>query len=289
MGIGQAAIITAYKSPRELDRLLEAIHGDMVCYVHLDIKSAGKFAGVRKRYPDVSFLSLFDVTWGGYEHLHAIVRLLDEALLDPTWGYIHIISGEDYPVTPPHVMSELLGADNRIYTKPFLATERNYIANKWYRYRWPYTMFHMNYRKSLTRMFNIACVLLQMTMPFLSRSSIGKETEIYHSMVWGTYPRDSMEYVSSYLKSEPAFLRDLRSCKIPEELCFATILMNSSFKDRVAYEYKRYWHMQAGYWGPPYLDSNDVEAVLLSDAFWAREVEADGPVGKALRKHLGFE
>ena len=121
----------------------------------------------------------------------------------------------------------------------------------------------------------------------LERKKIGDNTEIYHSKVWGIFPRDAIEYVLSYLDNNPKFLRDLRSCKIPEELCISTILMNSDqFRDRIHNRYLRYWRIKPGDWGSPYLDDSDIKGLEDTDAFWARKVKSGTAVSEYLKKRV---
>ena len=124
-------------------------------------------------------------------------------------------------------------------------------------------------------------------MPPLERKKIGNISEIYHSMVWGIFPRDAIEYVLDYLQQDQKFLNDLRTCKIPEELCISTILMNEpKFRERIHNRYLRYWKIKPGDWGPPYLDESDIPGLSESDAFWARKVKAGTLVSDYLQHKI---
>ena len=203
------------------------------------------------------------------------------------WDYVHVISGEDYPVISAKEMASRLEGSNEIFTKPYLATGKDYPSHKWYAYRWPYVYFSGNYKKPLTRFLNLACVAFQMIFPFMERKHIGSFSEIYHSMVWGIFPRDAIEYVLDYINSDPAFLRDLKSCKIPEELCISTILMNSSvYRERIHNRYLRYWRIISGEWGPPYLEESDIPGLSNSNAFWARKVKSGTPFADYLKQKI---
>lgn len=65
MQVTQCAIITAYKEPDELGELLKALHGDMSCYVHIDLKAEDQFTQVKMAFPDVHFFSKYSINWGG--------------------------------------------------------------------------------------------------------------------------------------------------------------------------------------------------------------------------------
>ena len=61
MSVIQCAVITAYKGINELDSLLEALHSEMKCFVHIDKKSKNVFDPLQEKYPDVDFYSEYSV------------------------------------------------------------------------------------------------------------------------------------------------------------------------------------------------------------------------------------
>lgn len=141
----------------------------------------------------------------------------------------------------------------------------------------------MNYKKPLVRYFNLFCVGMQKCFPILQRNHIGKFQKIYWGFIWGTYPRYAIEYVLNYLKSHREFWKDLSTCKIPEELCFQTILMNSDYKEKVVNNNLRYWNFEGGDGsGPIYLGMEDYSKIEKSNAIFARKIMYDSE----LREHL---
>lgn len=175
-------------------------------------------------------------------------------------------------------MWDRLKDSDKIYNSASLATDRHYVAHKWYSYRYPYVYFHEDITMPFYKWFNKACIAGQMLFPIFKRRGIGNLTEIYHAVIWGTYPRDAIEFVFSYLNSDPKFLKDLRTCSISEEFCLSTILMNSSFKDRYANNNLRYWKWEAGTRGPGYLDATAIPDLKKTDAFFARKIKANSEV-----------
>lgn len=281
-------MITAYKGINELDFLLDAIHKEMSCFVHFDEKNAASFDFLRSKYPDVKFYSEFCINWGENEHLSAVLPL-KSALADFNWDYVHIISGEDYPIISAKNMADRLAESSEIFIKASDVTAKKHFAHKWYAYRWPYSFFSQNYKDQRIRYFNLACVAIQIFIPFLKRKRIGKLTQVYHVMIWGMLPRDAVEYVISYLSDNPEFLQDLKSCKVPEELCIATVLMNvPKFKSRIHGRNLRYWQMKPGDWGLSYLSECSIRDLATTDAFWARKVMSGILVSKYLKSKISI-
>src|SRR5580704_10191112 len=93
-------VITAYKDFEALFSLVTWLrrHACEV-FIHLDKKSrfsAAEVTALRKAGCYVA--RKFSVPWGGHNHLLAIVDLLDRAVQSPDLKYIHVLSGQDYPV-----------------------------------------------------------------------------------------------------------------------------------------------------------------------------------------------
>lgn len=239
----QCLIITAYKSVEMLRCLLKSTHNYFYCYVHVDKEKWSSFEVLRKEFGDVIFLHDYAVKWGGQEHLEVALKMLNMSL-EKDYSYVHIISGEDYPTKPVEEIIAAFDGDEKIYCDYDLISSKKHYAYKRYCFYWPYTKFSMNYKNPLVRYFNLFCVGIQKCCPIFLRTHIGEFQKIYWGFIWGTYPKYAIEYVLSYLKSHREFWKDLSTCKIPEELCFQTILMNSDYKRKVVNNNLRYWNFE---------------------------------------------
>ena len=106
--MSQAILITAYKDFSQLDRMISRFR-DFYVYVHIDRKAIGEaksfLMGEGKCFIDkyidngrVKIVSKYTVGWGGYNHLLSVIYLMKLANKNPDVSYIHIVSGQDYPV-----------------------------------------------------------------------------------------------------------------------------------------------------------------------------------------------
>lgn len=223
---------------------------------------------------------------GGYQHLAAILDLLKQCN-HFTYGYVHIISGEDYPLINVAEIERRLEKDNRIYCDYCLITQKSHPLNRRYRYYWPYVKFSMNYKNRLVRLINLFCVGCQSVIPACNRKSIGNIDQVYAGFVWGSYPKDSVEYVLRYLEQNTEYWRDLQSCKIPEEIFFQSILMNSSYKNRMTGKHLRWFKFEGGDGsGPVYIENIDLEQVFDSEAIFARKIRYDSDVRRILEQRI---
>lgn len=282
----QCLIITAYKSVDMLRSLLKATHKYFWCYIHIDKKRWTEFQILENEFPDVFFMHKFSINWGGVEHLEVILDMLMESA-KKEYNYVHIVSGEDYPTRPVREIMELLNNDDKIYCDYRLISGKTHHAYRRYCFYWPYTCFGMNYKKPLIRYFNLFCVGIQKILPFLRRNHIGEFKEVYWGFIWGTYPKYAIKYVLDYINAHPEFWQDLKSCKIPEELCFQTILLNSKYKHKVVNDNLRYWNFEGGdNSGPVYLKRNDLFNVEFKNSIFCRKVKYDSEVRRILEEKI---
>lgn len=134
-------------------------------------------------------------------------------------------------------------------------------------------------------MLNLIFVGLQVLLPFLNRKKIGDLEEVYWGFEWGSYTREAVVYILDYLGKNPHFMKDLCWCKIPEELCFQTILMQSHMRRLMVNDNKRFWDMGRGDGsGPAYLELSNIDEMEKSGAVFARKVRYGSPVSTYLKK-----
>ena len=280
----QCLIITAYKSVEMLRCLLKSTHDHFYCYVHVDKEKWPSFEVLKKEFCDVVFLHDYAVKWGGQEHLEVVLKMLNMSL-GKEYSYVHIISGEDYPTKPVEEIIAKFDKDEKIYCDYDLISSKKHYAYRRYCFYWPYTKFSMNYKKPWVRYLNLFCVGIQKCFPILQRNHIGEFQKIYWGFIWGTYPKYAVEYVLNYLKCHHEFWKDLSTCKIPEELCFQTILMNSNYREKVVNDNLRYWNFEGGdNSGPVYLNINDIMSDKCNRAIFCRKVKYDSDVRRILEQ-----
>lgn len=88
-----------------------------------------------------------------------------------------------------------------------------------------------------------------------------------------------------YIKRNDRLLKQLEWCKIPEELCFPTIIMNSKYKVSVSKKIYRYENWERGDGsGPAYWDMSDLNEIEQSGAFFVRKVKKNSDLVDVLMK-----
>ncbi len=97
-------IISAYKLPRQLVRLVTRLNTDSASfYLHIDRKSGDEVydAMVRGlgRLPNVHFLKRHTCYWGGFGHVAATLEGI-KSITRPgsEFDYVILLTGQDYPI-----------------------------------------------------------------------------------------------------------------------------------------------------------------------------------------------
>lgn len=264
----QAILITAYKDKEQLQKLIKFFDLDFLVYIHLDKKSNLKSSDFIIN-ENVTIIKKYKITWGGINHLYAILDLLKLALNDQRVKYVHIISGQDIPIKSK---SEFRKFDH--CNKIFMETEPLNKKSVYFKKRVTEgTLFsNTDSRKKYIKIINkiYGC---------LHKPPYCIDAKIWIGLVWCSFPRTAAQIILNYIsKNNFMFWKHVR---IPEEFFFQTVLENSFLKDFIVNNNLRYniWHKKNGTI-PAILDDKDFKNIKLSDDFFARKV--DSVISKSL-------
>lgn len=268
----QAILITAYKDISQLKRLIDRMQ-DFWLYVHIDKKARGLYEELQDEYNGekrVQIVSKYNVSWGSYNHLLAVVYLMGLVTRNPNIKYVHVISGQDYPVADAKRFAEFETC-GKVYMTCKRVMETNDGILRRYgikHYFAPLLDIRSSCYYRLDHHF--AC----------QRRRIGRfeVQDLYKGMIWVSMPIDVCIYIYIYIHSYygRCFYKGLRFSEIPEEVFFQTIIMHSKYKDCVVCDNLRYtlWQEKNGS-SPGILDESDYEAILDSTAVFARKIDTD--------------
>jgi hypothetical protein len=271
-----AVLITAYKDYPSLARLVERLDRDFFkVYIHIDsIGSIGCEQTDELKRLGVWVTRDHAIRWGSMTHLHAIIDLLRAAVCEGGVDYIHIISGQDYPLAEPEEFDvrcdgHIFMNFERVSEAPHDIRERYALRNIFYHLQTGSRAANRIYRyldgwsRWLQKSFG------------LKRARLGPFTALYKGIVWMSFPASA----GAKLLDDPAadsFFRAIRTSYIPEEVFFQTYFLNSDLRPLVVKDDLRYtdWRRRNGS-VPAYLDESDSEPVLGSRALFARKVSSD--------------
>lgn len=263
----QAFLITAYKDYESLLDLVNLFTKTGLCFVHVDKKSktiTDENIKTLNQIEGCEVVREYDIKWGGFAHIRAIVRLMMMALSHEEVSYMHLLTGEDYPLVSVEELDRLFLGEKKdkiyfSYMTPEMLPE---TVTK--RYQYINYFQDKNVKNKVLWLIQDLTVQLQ-RMLGRKRDHIGefKDNQIYKGLVYISQPADIARYVVNYISKHRSFWEDLKRCQVPEEFFFQTILMNSEFKERVIDQELRYMDWSKGDGASPcYLEDADFDQVM---------------------------
>ena len=273
----QAVAVTAYHKFDQLEKLVSILSERFEVFVHIDRKAAGSFAPPG---PRVHCYSEYRVNWGGCNHLRAILFLMREALKDPAVDRVHLISGEDWPVRNPAEIEARYEGRNDI---DILCTRFSKMTEEWYGvcrdwqqlYHWYDVLDYKKISNKVILKLLLAAQKLLRVDRYRKVPGILGDGELAQGLVWGSYPRDAIEYCLRWNREHPELLKFLADGQAPEEYFFHTILSNSpEFEPRITNRHLRYmnWTVKNGSY-PGILDMDDFQPIETGDWCFCRKVD----------------
>lgn len=256
-----AYLITAYKDFETLYELSEMLTKTDYVFIHVDEKSktiTDENIAKLNSLPGCRAIRKYRILWGSFTHVQAILELMMLALSKEDVGYIHMLTGEDYPIVPLAKISEMFADCEQIYMGYIRPEDLPESVTVRYRY---YNWFqNKNVKNKLLWSAQDLTTKLQDKVG-VRREGIGEfgENQIYKGLVYISMPAEAGKYVVSYLAKHPDFWSDLEKCQVPEEFLFQTIFMNSQeWREKVVDKELRYMDWTKGDGSSPsYLTETD--------------------------------
>lgn len=287
----QAYLITAYKDAGSLFELAELFAQSGYVYIHIDKKSrtiTDEDIEKLNRIPGCATIRKYDIKWGGFNHVRAILELVMMAVANREVSYIHMLTGEDYPLISPKELDARFLTCDKIYMS-YMEPE-NLPETVTVRYRYYNWFQDRNVKNKVLWMIQHMTVKLQKACGVF-REGIGEFRRIYKGLVYISMPKDAAAYVVEYVSRHEEFWDDLYKCQVPEEFFFQTLFMNhNEWADKVENRELRYMDWSKGDGASPaYLTEDDYDRVKESGCLFARKFHPEMSKGlrDRLRKEIG--
>lgn len=272
-----AYIILAHKNPAQVKRLVSRLC-EQPCEVFLHVDKAvpaGTFNSFQQAFCDFSnvhFLPRYITNWGSIRLVKATLAGIRAVLRDaPECEYAVLLSGQDYPIRPVSELATFLeksnGAsflENFAFPVPIWNDEGGYTRIRRWHFNLPVT--NAGVHRLLKRLFNR---VFNTTFP---KRSFPVGFQPYGGSQWWCLSRQCLEYIDTFCQSHQSFVRFFHFVRIPDEIFFHTILLNSSLKDQV--QNKRLTYVDWN--GPPYprvIMLDELPALCGSEYFFARKFD----------------
>lgn len=271
-----AYIVSAYKLPGQLERLLRRLEAPGVSFaVHVDRKtrpSTWDEMVSRCRGLDVTWLPRHRSQWGGFGHVRATLKGIDHLVESETpFDYAVLLTGQDYPLRSPTEIARFLGeANGRSYMR--------HVALPWEPW---------GARGGLDRVEDWHVITYRrMHLGLPLRRSLPAGLVPYGGSAYWCLSGRLVHFVHGFLSENPDYVRFFEHVFVPDELFFQTIIMNSELRDTVENDDLRYldWSREPA---PAVLTRADLPRLLSAPQLFARKFDetVDSEVLDALDLH----
>ncbi|MET4082104.1 hypothetical protein ABIB40_002060 [Pedobacter sp. UYP30] len=265
-----ATLITAFKLPQQLERMLKAMeHPDFYFFIHIDKKIDISLFFHLENLPRVTFIKNRTLcNWGGFSFVNAYLTALEEILeSNERFDFYSLMSGQDYPIKPmQHIadfFSDHLG-------KNFVSYDEEDKKDWWAHAVTRYELYHFTDLKFKGRYF-VQKILNKMS----PKRKFPLPIKMYGSSdsSWWTITEDSAKYLVKFRQKEVKLFKFMKYTWAPDEFLIATILMNSPFKDCVINDNLRLISWQEGIANPIVFKDGDFETLINSTKLFARKFD----------------
>lgn len=271
-----AYIILAHKNSPQIGCLLETLQGENVSiFLHLDLLAGNKFyeealidfAGIK----NLTFIKRFATNWGGFGLVQATLEAIRQIRQKNEFDYMILLSGQDYPIKSKEELIEFLTANLGYsfmeyypFPHPLWKDNGGYDRiNKWY-FSFPMkrTWLSTKIRYGMYRLMNWLKPDRRFPEGFIP----------YGGAQWWCLYKDCIQYIDDFVKTHKSFVRFFRTVRIPDEIFFHTILLNSPLSKKIINRKLTYvdWNCSPG---PKVLEKSDLEKLQKSNNFFARKFD----------------
>lgn len=266
-----AIIILAHKDIPLLCRIIRYFEKDCYVFVHLDKKARVTDIELNKilELKNVKILTRkYSVHWGGFSMLKAELYLLNLVIQNTDANYIHLLSGQDYPVKPFSVFLDFFRKNDGKNYLFFRKMSFKEVANRFFRFL-PYDWVD---RSMKGRNFIGKCCSLHEKLK-IQRTVYDLLCPMYHGSQWFSITRSSCEFILNYTRKKPSFYKRMRFSFAPEECYINTILVHFKYKECVNMNLRYIRWLSENGNNPSNLAMEHLGGIIESGAFFARKME----------------
>lgn len=272
----QAILITSYKDFEQLKELIHAFDETFNIYVHVDKKSniSSKTRHKLTTIKNVRYLSQdYKVNWGGLNHLKSYLKLSEIALKDKENSFFHLITGQDYPIKDSNYLKSITKREKCNYLEHFKMPANCWRKEEGGMNRLEYYNFYdfFDAKKNLNWIYRIKQLQKKINYKRPINDFLG---QLYGGSTYWSLSREVLQYVIDFTKNNPKFLKRFRYTFCAEEIYFQTIIMNSSYSNKVTNDSLRFIDWESGKGGyPAFLDEKDFQSIIDSEKLFARKID----------------
>lgn len=272
----QAVIILAHKNEEQVLKLANKLNKRFEIYIHFDKKMYVSKNLIKELDKNgIHHYSEIEVNWGSWSIGKAAYIMMNYCLENPKIEYIHLISGQDWPIKNIDEIYARFDGNDHIYMISSKAKNKIKSHEKliwWQKFYFNYDVIKR--RTIFGKFYHRLLIGIQLLFRIDKLKKLNLDIDIYTGSNWVDIPRYAAEYSVEYLKSHPNLIRMLETGAFSDEFWLQTILSNSKYKKNIVNDNLRYivWKKKHGS-RPAILDIEDYEDIRNTDAIFARKVD----------------
>jgi len=273
----QAIMIMAHKNRAQLEKLITYFDGKCDIIIHLDKGSdftredevyLSRLSGVRHVSRKIA------VHWGGYSLLRCQLHLLEQALRHSDCRYVHMLSGQDYPLRPLDDFLHFFGLSDKEFIEGAHLPAPHWDGNTYKRIQHYYftDWFRLSSDVEIQKVWDFAD---KQDRWGIRRRIPDQVKHLYGGSAWFSLTRACAEAVIGYSRKHPSLLRRFRYTFAPDELYIQTVARHVDFPGKqFGGGNLRFIHwLKSGANHPACLDEAFFHEISSSGAFFARKYE----------------
>ena len=268
----QAFLIMAHKNYGQLDKLIKALDNkDVDIFLHIN-KQSPKYELPITKFSTIIQIPSSRTNWGSYSLVECELRLIETALGHGSYGFLHLLSGQDLPIKPVDEILSLFNAHNGFnfihYDRPETSEQMSTRAKYYY-------LFQERKVRGKRSIWSISQKIVVELQKFLNIDRTRKFSgEFKSGSQWWSIRSDLAEYVVS----QRLMIKKLFKYTMCDEMFMQTLVFNSRFFDTVyigedndPHGNQRLIDFERG---KPYIwRINDLDEIKNSDLLFARKFD----------------
>jgi hypothetical protein len=273
MDMNFAYLILAHQNPEQLYRLVQALDIDESKFIiHIDAKvEISPFIKLFENYtPGRIFIcpGRKNIDWGSYTMVEATMAMLHFLFqLELKVDYVHLISGQDYPVkSNEEIVNFFKNQRGKNFIESFTLPDSRWRERG---------LLRINYKWGINEHKNIFYNDLDYKEAYPPLPHLPEGIIPYGGSQWWSLHIDCVRFIMEEFDRDSDLFQFYRYTFIPDEMLFQTLIMNSHFKDTVVNDNSRFIKWSNGSWHPETIGLEHLKDLMTKRKLFARKFEYD--------------
>lgn len=242
-----AYLLQVHQNIEQIKILIKKLQGlkkeDIHIFVHVDGKNMNLKTNLQNYYKDSNTVIILptsiNVNWGGISQIRATLKSLEEIVHSTNdYKYVHLLSGQDYPLKTSEEIYEFFSKTNKNYI------EYKNVSSDYWRLKC-FNLFSENKNNRVLIIRIIDKVIREIQKKINLKRKNLLNINLYKGSQWFSLTKEAIGYCLKKAKEEN-LLKEYKYTYCSDEHFFQNILCNSKFKDTIINDNQRYIQWETG-------------------------------------------